>query len=335
MSILGTSGGYSISAIMKKLQDEQDKANAANQQRATEGMGDINSAYGKGSTNYANATADIANMGQAEGDRIDRNTQKSLGSSQQSAVSRGIGNTTITDSLARGITDDAELQHEGVNEQVGRLQSGLQTQQAGFENQYGQEQAGFLERQNDNGPDSGLYSSLIRAASSGGSKAQGTQINPYGSPGQLSNIQGYSSGGLIGGQGGGGGSGGGGSTGPRLMTGQGGGGGGGYYNGSGGGGGGGGGASVQYGNGTGYSPQQQPDAYSSSNAAMLNNIGNGSAPAEPQQQGGDITAAVSASAAPATGGQDANSGRGVATGSTPGVDELTGEWSQFPRYYTS
>lgn len=231
---LGTSGGaFSISGLMQQLQSQQDAANAANDKRYNQSLSNQATQHGAAEGMYNQANADIANIGQAGGQRIDLNAQKAAAMGQQSLVGRGLGNTTIRDSVARGYADDAELQHQGLDEQVGREKAGLLTQQAGYENQYANQLSGVYESRNDVAPNTDLYAGLIQQAMAGQTNAAnkptttnyvGSDGRSYNSPGAAlaSSHSGGSSGGGMGGGGivnkpsssvGGGGGGGGGASG--------------------------------------------------------------------------------------------------------------------------
>jgi len=114
--------------IIKQLQQAQTAANTANEQRYQ----DILGLYG--------------NLGQAGMTRIGQAEQQGQAQSTQDLTSRGLGNTTITGAMSRGISGEAELQRQ-------QLQEGVAMQKAGV-----------MERRTDQGPDMSMYANLIGQA---------------------------------------------------------------------------------------------------------------------------------------------------------------------------
>lgn len=295
-----SSGGtdMSISGIMKRLQDEQNAANLANDTRYNHALSSQATAHASQQNLYNNAYNDVQNVGNVARQRIQKNYMNASGAGRQSLISRGLGNTTIMDSVLRGYADDAELQQQGVDEQQAQLRSGLRTQQAQNEGAFGDRIAGIMERRNDTGPDTGLYSNLIQAAMASQTGSQKTSTTQYVGPdGRVYNNPGsaLSSGGGMGGGGGGG----------TTTTTQ----GGGNF------------GSVTTGGGGG------------------SQVNHGTfIPAQNGRTGWDLPAASTAPTIAGTQSEvpiqnDPNAGKRLVTGNSPGVDALTGQYSQFPRYY--
>lgn len=122
----GASGG--LQDVLKQLQQAQNQANQANQQR------------------YKDILGTYAGLGQAGAQQIQQNTQAQQAQSTQDLTSRGLGNTTITGAMSRGI-DQAGQQN----------QLNLQESLAGQE-------AGVMERMTQQGPDMSQYLGLISQA---------------------------------------------------------------------------------------------------------------------------------------------------------------------------
>ena len=114
--------------ILKKLQKQQNKANKANESR------------------YQGILDQYSNLGQAGMTRIGQQEQQALASGTQDLASRGLGNTTIRGSMARGVASDAELARQQLGESVAT------------------QKAGVMERRTDAGPDLSLYSNLMMNA---------------------------------------------------------------------------------------------------------------------------------------------------------------------------
>jgi hypothetical protein len=115
--------------VIKQLQQAQNKANTANEQR------------------YQDILGQYSNLGQAGMTQIGQQEQQGLASNTQGMISRGLSNTTVGDASARGISSDAELKRQ-------QLQEGV-----------AQQKAGVMERRTDQGPDMGMYANLLQKAS--------------------------------------------------------------------------------------------------------------------------------------------------------------------------
>lgn len=137
----GTSSG--LLDIVKQLQAAQTAANKANEQRYQDILG-LYSGMGK---------AGEARIGQAEEQAQAKNTQD--------LTARGLGNTTVTSSTNRGIASDAEYARQTLAESVAK------------------QQAGVMERKTEQGPDMGMYASLLAKASRA-QTAQGNKLGPGG-----------------------------------------------------------------------------------------------------------------------------------------------------------
>jgi hypothetical protein len=117
--------------VLNQLQMAQTAANTANEQRYQ----DILGLYG------GMGTAGNARIGQAE--------QQTQAQSTQDLSARGLGNTTITGAMNRGIANDAEFSRQQLQERVAM------------------DKAGVMERRTDQGPNMALYANLIRGATAG------------------------------------------------------------------------------------------------------------------------------------------------------------------------
>jgi len=113
------------------------------------------------------AQAAAASVGEQAKVRAGQHNEQQLAKSQQSLVSRGLGNTTIAGAASRGINADYAQNLGNIDEQQAKLRSGLLTQAAGAEMALGNFNAdAILSRQNV-GPDLGMYSSLLQSLSAG------------------------------------------------------------------------------------------------------------------------------------------------------------------------
>jgi hypothetical protein len=137
----GASSG--LQDILKQLQTAQNQANQANQQR------------------YQDILGMYSNLGKTGEARIAENEAQQQAKSTQDLTSRGLGNTTITGAMSRGIASDAEFARQGLQEQVAQLQGGV------------------MERKTEQGPNLGLYASLIQQAMAGQQAGQQRTITQY------------------------------------------------------------------------------------------------------------------------------------------------------------
>lgn len=127
-------GTSALQGIIKQMQAAQKKANLANEQR------------------YQQILSSFEGLGKAGRARIEEQTIQRQAQATQSLTSRGLGSTTITSAVERGIASDAELQRQQLEEAV--------TVQ----------KAGVMERRTDVGPDLGMFASLLQSA--------GQQVTP-------------------------------------------------------------------------------------------------------------------------------------------------------------
>jgi hypothetical protein len=230
----------SIQSAIDSAQAGQNAANTANNQRYTQGLG-VLSNTGTQANQFAaqgqqqlgageqsaqgfiqNAIANNAGFGTAARQRVQQGLQNAQGSTAQSAVSRGIGNTTVLDALQRGNARDAEQQNQAIDEAAANRASALNLQQANTATTFagqkanqsnaqgnaartgGNDIASFIANRNDVAPNLGEYANLVQGAAQGGpGKMTGTTINaPASYTGGLGR-GGFASGGGSGGQSGG------------------------------------------------------------------------------------------------------------------------------------
>ena len=103
----GTSQGDGFQDIIKQMQAAQEKANLLNEQRYKEVLGQFE------------------NLGQAGRARIEEQTLRRQAEATQSLTSRGLGSTTITSAVERGIASDAETQRQQLEESVAVQKAGV------------------------------------------------------------------------------------------------------------------------------------------------------------------------------------------------------------------
>ena len=155
ISSTGGGGGGQFGGLFKQIQKAQKKANEANEAR------------------FQAAMKQFEGLGQAGEARIARSTEQRQGAATQNLTSRGLGSTTITSAVERGIAGDAETQRQELGERVAV------------------QKAGLLERKTDLGPDLGMFVNLLQAAGQGQAQQSRSVIStvaPRTTPGFLTKI---------------------------------------------------------------------------------------------------------------------------------------------------
>jgi len=221
-------GDYSPEKLLKQLQAAQDRANKENEKRYQEGLAELTGGRVSMRELYEQAAGNLAKVGGAAAEDVSRGATRTGATGMQGLISAGLGNTTITGSLARGVEEDRRRGMRTVEEDQARRMAGLQTTRAGAEMGAAGNLAQFMAARSDQGPDLGMYGSLIQQASAGGPEGQQT-IHTGLSPNARAGLDAFGRPmGRYGGGGGGSisGAGGGGYAGPAGSTGGGGGGGG-------------------------------------------------------------------------------------------------------------
>lgn len=120
--------GGGFQDIIKQMQAAQEKANLLNEQR------------------YQQILGQFEGLGQAGRARIEQQTLQRQAEATQSLMGRGLGGTTITSAVGRGIAGEGEMQRQQLEESVAM------------------QKAGVMERRTDVGPDLGMFAGLLQAA---------------------------------------------------------------------------------------------------------------------------------------------------------------------------
>lgn len=120
--------GGGFQDIIKQMQAAQEKANLLNEQR------------------YQQILSQYETLGQAGRARIEQQTLQRQAEATQSLMGRGLGGTTITSAVGRGIAGEGEMQRQQLEESVAT------------------QKAGVMERRTDVGPDLGMFAGLLQAA---------------------------------------------------------------------------------------------------------------------------------------------------------------------------
>lgn len=168
-------GGGNLTDSYQKSYDEAKKANEARYSEILQGY----------RNRQQQATKLIAGMGNTEYARINREYADMGGQATQSAIGRGLGNTTVLDSLQRGVQADRQTALNAAQEGVRRNLLNITTGLSGDTLQ-------FMERRNDTYPDINQLIALSKGvgqAGGGGGGFGGGVGNPaptFLPPGQTS-----------------------------------------------------------------------------------------------------------------------------------------------------
>jgi hypothetical protein len=161
----GAAGG-SIQQAIADATKGQKSANKANEQRYQQGLGILQEGHTNAAGLLTQSLADIANNGVAAGNRINQQEKDASGKAYQSSVSRGLTDTTIMDSLQRGVSRDANDARLSLEESQNSQRSGIRQQQANEQLGGTGNIANFIAARNDVGPNLGQLASLVQGAAS-------------------------------------------------------------------------------------------------------------------------------------------------------------------------
>lgn len=132
----GGSGGRTGGKIMSRQFMERMDVQAAKRTRALEKQRARTLKLGRAA--FERARGELSKVGGAARERIGMSRERRLGSSQQSLISRGLGNTTILDTAGRGIESDIGREQLSLDDMLARQRSGLEERAGGFELNLGQ-----------------------------------------------------------------------------------------------------------------------------------------------------------------------------------------------------
>lgn len=164
--------------IIRQLEAQQKQANEANLARYGQLMdhvGGLSQQIGSMGT-YGQAIDQVNQIGDSARVRIDEAGTRQGALATQDLTSRGLGNTTITQSAERGVQSDVQRSHQELDERLAAQRSGILERQAGMEFNLGNLTANAMLSRVDQGPDMGLYSQLLAQA---GAAGDGSKINTF------------------------------------------------------------------------------------------------------------------------------------------------------------
>lgn len=198
---------FDINQFLQMYQQQQDKANAANEKRYQDILGTI----GSGRKEEMGL---LEGMGTASKNKAFLDTRENIGGDTQSLIDRGLFNTTVLDSMKRNRQTDLQNTYQSIDEST-------RSAKANAVRGYTEMLSGAQERRTDQGPNLGMLAQLLQGIGQGagmqagyGAGGGGGRSNsvigghPTGTPGGNNFFAGV----------GGGGSGGGGGTGVQTFT---------------------------------------------------------------------------------------------------------------------
>lgn len=166
MQAMGQGGGN----VGGQLQSMQDQANARSAAQYRNLMRTVKKTNKRQTKLFKRAQGLTKGMGKEAIADATMQGEQQQGSAMQGLISRGLGNTTIQDSVSRGINSDTARNIRGIKEGVNSQRAGLYTQQAGAALPMGQFGADSILSRQNNGPNVAQYIQLLQqmAANGGG-----------------------------------------------------------------------------------------------------------------------------------------------------------------------
>lgn len=155
-----------LGSVIDQLEEARAEANEANKRRYRQGLQSLRQGRQQLRQFYDTAAQRIEGIGGAATEEVDRSARRNFASGRQGLISSGLGNTTIQSSLQRGVEDDRQRQLRAVDEQRQTALSGVAERRAAAEFQTAGAITDFIAAREDQGPNVGLYSSLIEKANS-------------------------------------------------------------------------------------------------------------------------------------------------------------------------
>ena len=169
-------------AILRMMQDLQDKANEANEQRYQDILEQLGITQGQVGGTYDEVFELLGTMGEAERQRIGEQASRAGAQSTQSLIGRGLGSTTIQDSMQRRIDQEENRSNLALEEAISGQKAGALMGRAGSEERLGGLIASMMEMRTDQGPDMSMLMQLM-GQSGAGAGAYGSAMAGGGSGG--------------------------------------------------------------------------------------------------------------------------------------------------------
>ena len=156
--------GIDLSSIIAQMQAGQNSANAANQQRYQQGMGALRRSNQQARSFYDEAVRQSNKTGRQAREDVNVGAKQLGASSMQGLISSGLGNTTITGAMMRGVESQRQRGLANAAEAQANRMMGLSMDRGGLEYDMGGRQADFIASRYDNAPDPLAYAGLLSSA---------------------------------------------------------------------------------------------------------------------------------------------------------------------------
>jgi len=159
----------SLKSFLEDAQSQYDKANAANESRYTEILGDLRD-------NKTRNLDRVANYGVAASADLDERAAEVLGGIRANLSARGLGNSTVFDSFRQRNSRDLAREQQRLSEQV-------DSRTAEYDTKATNDIAAFMEKRTDQAPDYGQIAGLAQQFGLSGD-GEGFAQPPEYSPGE-------------------------------------------------------------------------------------------------------------------------------------------------------
>jgi hypothetical protein len=173
--VVGGGGGGGMNSgllqqLLQQLQQSQSGANRTNQNQYKQLLASV-------ANTRKGVEGLFGDLGKSGMQRIGENEAQQRGQTEQDLMSRGLGNTTIRNTMLGGVSRNAEMERQN-------LTSGIAGQKLGATMQLGQMQGDAILSRMNQGPDMSTYMNLIQQlAQSGGGAPAGSVIGRGGGGG--------------------------------------------------------------------------------------------------------------------------------------------------------
>ena len=158
---------FDYQSIIDTYRQLHEEANAANQERYDAILNEIRMTTEQVGGQYDQVNALLDTIGATELSDLEERGKQEQATAEQDIITRGLGNTTIRESVRRGIESDVQRGRERINQATAVQKAGVKERQATVQSQLGQWLTGVMERRTDKGPDLDVFSRLLEEVGKG------------------------------------------------------------------------------------------------------------------------------------------------------------------------
>lgn len=169
---------FNYTDFIKQIQDQQTKANTANEARYKELVDLFKNLGTQTAGTYSDILGSLSNLGQSEQTRIQQAAVKQMGNTEQDLISRGLGNTTIRTGAQRAINSDTQQLLSQLAENVAVQKAGVQERASAANTDITRMLASVIEGRNDTSPDISQYAALLQQALAAGNGQKLSAVVP-------------------------------------------------------------------------------------------------------------------------------------------------------------